>query len=155
MAPQAKAGDCKKDFALATRHQVGTTCRGCHTLMDHVGFGFDNYDSDGRFHAKEENGCAIPGEGEVFGADGSSLGTFKGPGGLGELLVDKQAVDSCAVKQMFRFAAGRRETAEQDPPLIDLLTDAFRKTNHSFEQVLLEYAGSEAFRHRRLEANPL
>jgi hypothetical protein len=144
-------GMCKRDHARATRLAAGSICAGCHTLMDPIGFGLDNYDDSAVFHAKEENGCPISGEGEVVDRSAGSLGTFNGPAGLANLLIDKQVLDRTAMTQLFRYAMGRAESADDDDRMIARLTDGFRGTNHRFEQALLDLIGSAAFNYGRLQ----
>ncbi len=136
---------CKYDRYVA--HRQGG-CAACHSLMDPVGFGLENYDTAGKYRTTEPNlpACRIAGQGELVG-----VGTFRGPAELGNLLIKGGDLDRCAVMQMYRFASGRKELTEEDRSFVDLLTMGFRqKTNH-FDELLLEYASQPAFGYRVIE----
>jgi hypothetical protein len=134
---------CKFDRYAQHRDQ-STSCAGCHSLVDPIGFGLENFDIDGRYR-EFDNGlpeCTIEGTGEIIG-----VGEFSGPGELSELLVDNGYVDACAVKQFLSFAIGREPT-EYEQDLVDEMVEAFRSGNHDFKTFIIDYIGSERFARR-------
>jgi hypothetical protein len=142
--PQDPGGsECKSDRYAA--HAAGG-CATCHSLLDPVGFGLENYDNTGRFRAHDDGApeCAIEGRGEVLG-----VGEFSGPAELGELLVESRSIDACAVTQLFRFAMGRRETVE-DAAVLESLTENFRAGGYAFDELVLKIVGSPTFGFRRV-----
>lgn len=142
--PAATAGPCKQDRYVA--HAAGG-CAGCHATLDPIGFGLENYDQTGKFRATEaaNPACAIAGDGNLVG-----VGPFNGPAALARLLVDSGALESCAVTQLYRFANGRHETAD-DAPSLAALGAAFKAGGRRFDQLMIDLAASAAFGHRRLE----
>src|SRR5262249_49843781 len=101
--PPKTATNCKIDHYKAISQS--STCSGCHSQMDPIGFGLESYDGAGRFRTTQPNApeCAISGQGELVG-----VGPFNGPAELGELLIQSGQLEPCLVKQLFRFAAGRK-----------------------------------------------
>lgn len=148
--PTSEASPCKWD--RYAEHRSSGSCAGCHYQMDPVGFGLENFDQTGRWRA-HDNGlpeCVIAGDGQLFGAgpDGAPI-EFNGPAGLGTALLESGAIESCLVKQVFRFAAGRMEEPE-DQPYLDSL-DASFAGSHRFEDLLLDVVSAEAFGYRMEE----
>jgi hypothetical protein len=143
--PPGGAAKCKWDRYAA--HRVGG-CAGCHSLMDPVGFGLENYDSSGKYRATEPGlpECKIAGEGEVVG-----VGKFKGPAELSNLLLQTGELDRCAVSQLYHFASGHKESGVEDARFIDLLTKQFRDKGHRMDELLLEYVVQPAFGYRIVE----
>jgi hypothetical protein len=93
---------CKKDRYLA--HTASSSCNACHSQMDPIGFGLENYDIEGRFRAHDDGlpQCSIDGIGTLPG-----FGTFHGPKELAHKLVDNSLVAPCFVKQLTSFQVGR------------------------------------------------
>jgi hypothetical protein len=136
--------ECKTD--RYAQHRVGT-CAACHEQMDYVGFGLENYDRAGRYRTHDDGlpDCPIDGEGELTG-----IGTFNGPAGLAQLLVDNDLVQSCVTQQVYRFALGR-ELDPEDTPFIESLATSFPESGYRFDQLILDIVGHEAFSFRREE----
>lgn len=148
--PTSETSPCKWDRYAAHR-SVGS-CASCHNQMDPVGFGLENFDQTGRWRAHDtgEPECVIAGDGELNGAGpGGAAITFNGPAELGSALLESGAMESCLVKQVFRFAAGRHEQLE-DYPLLDQLDASFSET-HRFDDLLLDVVTAEAFGYRQEE----
>lgn len=148
--PTSETSPCKWD--RYAEHRESGSCAGCHNQMDPVGFGLENFDQTGRWRAHDngEPDCIITGDGELFGAgpNGETI-PFNGPAELGGALLQSGAVESCLVKQVFRFAAGRREQPE-DGPFLDMLDASFSES-HRFEALLLDVVTAKAFGYRMEE----
>jgi hypothetical protein len=138
--------DCKWDRYAAHR-VAGSSCEGCHELMDPIGFGLERYDETGalRLHDDGAPECAIEGRGEISG-----VGAFAGPAELGALISEAGLVDACFVTQLHRFTVGRRER-DGEAAWIDAMTQAFRDGDHRLDRLLIEIAASPAFAHRAVE----
>jgi hypothetical protein len=149
--PASGATPCKIDRYMAIRRS-GAACMGCHVLTDSIGFGLENYDATGKYRrydvdvdtGKPLTQCSISGEGEVLG-----VGTFKGPAGLGTLLLDSGIVSRCAVTQLYRFASGRHKLDSVDLDFLDLVTQRLGKADFKWHELLLDFVSSPAFAHRR------
>ena len=147
--PEADPDACKHErYFMSTE----AACSACHTLMDPIGFGLENYDASGAYRETDIDRpeCVIDGQGEFVG-----VGTFNGPAELGQLAIESGLVESCVAQQLYRFAVGRTELDEHDQALIARLVED-SSTDGSMHMLpwITDYVGSEAFRHRREEESP-
>ncbi len=132
------------------QHSSDPACSGCHQLMDPIGFGFEHYDAIGRWRS-EEHGLPIDATGEVIASD--LPGPFDGTVELAGQLAASEQVADCLVRQWFRFAYGRLETAE-DTCTLDALAERFSASGNDVLDLLVELTLSDAFRYRRVGATP-
>jgi len=148
--PPLEPGQCKID-RLARSHSAGG-CANCHSKMDPIGFGLEQFDQQGRFRTTEvvNTSCAITGEGELAG-----VGKFKGPSELADLMVADGALQACMAKQLYRFAIGRSELDEDDERFVSWWLDKLggAKAGLKFDQLLVEFVAADGFRQRRLPAS--
>ncbi len=137
---------CKYERYAQHRDQ-SSSCAGCHSLMDPIGFGLENFDIAGRYREYDDGRpeCTIDGIGEV-----SEVGSFSGPAELAGLLVDNQLIDVCAIEHFITFALGR-EPREQEGALVDNLATSFRDSGHDLRAFLLDLVASERFAARAEE----
>jgi hypothetical protein len=147
--PPLEPGQCKVE-RLAKSHSAGG-CANCHSKMDPIGFGLENYDQQGRYRTTEpvNTACAITGDGELAG-----VGKFKGPSELADLLVADGSLQACAAKQLYRFAIGRSALDSDDERFISWWLEKLggAKSGLKFDQLLVEFVAADGFRHRRLTA---
>jgi hypothetical protein len=127
------------------QHSADASCAGCHRLMDPIGFGFEQFDTLGRFRTTE-NGRSIDASGELVSTDID--GPFNGVSDLAEKLADSEEVQACYAKMWFRYAYGRAE-AEEDACVVDEIERAFSKSNGSVKALLLSLTQTDAFLFRR------
>jgi hypothetical protein len=142
--PDGGTGDCKLD-KYAVHNQGG--CYDCHKMMDPIGLGLENYDNQGRYREHEEDKpeCPIPGEGAIEGT-----GDFSGPAELAELLIGSGELEQCVVRQMYRFAHGRREQTA-DNVTLGKLSQGFADNGYDFAQLMVDLVSTESFGFRRQE----
>jgi hypothetical protein len=126
-------------------HSADASCSGCHRLMDPIGFGFEQFDTLGRFRTTE-NGAAIDASGSIVASDVD--GPFNGVSELAEKLADSDEVKSCYAKMWFRYAYGRAEASE-DACAVDQIETAFSKSNGSVKALLLSLTQTDTFMFRR------
>ncbi|MCW5983284.1 MAG: DUF1592 domain-containing protein [Bryobacteraceae bacterium] len=142
-------------------HLNNETCSGCHRLVDPIGLGFEQYDAIGKFREKQvvkiyptrdedmnnrkkrpvEHVLDIDTSGWVAGIPGSEFST---PRQLGKVLSENAGCQKCVVKQLFRYAFGRQETAA-DQPAIDAAFDRFRDSGFRFRELIVSLVTSRAF----------
>ncbi|MFT3706622.1 MAG: DUF1588 domain-containing protein [Archangium sp.] len=141
--PSTNGVVCKKDRYQV--HDMVQSCAGCHVQMDPIGFGLEQFDRAGKFRTSEADHpeCLITGDGSLTG-----FGSFRGPAGLADLMVSSGNVESCVVKQVFRYSYGRREEAD-DAPLLTALTAGFNEKGRKFDELLLDMVSDETFTQRR------
>jgi hypothetical protein len=121
------------------QHQTDESCRGCHELMDNIGFGMESFDGVGAFRTKE-NGVTVDPSGEILG-----VGEFDDLRGLAALLHEQPAVADCAVRNFYRHALGHVETTGE-LELLGQLVDDFVADEHRVRELLVDIAASRAFR---------
>jgi hypothetical protein len=98
-------------------HLSESFCQDCHTSIDGVGFGFEEFDGMGVYRTTE-NGSPVDTSGTLVGTDVD--GPFSGASQLGQSLVKSQNAMSCFVKQVYRYAMGQEESAGVAPVLATL-----------------------------------
>jgi hypothetical protein len=137
-------------------HVENPTCASCHRLMDPIGFGLENYDAVGRWRDKEviefENTGSkadaaakvelpIDGKGEIAGLANSA---FSEPRAIGRLLAESRGCQECVVRQLFRYAFGRVETAA-DRETVRSTFAAFRDSRFQFKELLVALVRAPQF----------
>ncbi|MDZ4695218.1 MAG: DUF1588 domain-containing protein [Deltaproteobacteria bacterium] len=136
--------ECKTARYMAHMDQSG--CKSCHSQMDPIGFGLENYDIAGRYR-ETDNGkpqCKIPGQGEVVG-----IGTFSGPKALAESLVASGQLQACMVRQLLTFALGR-ELSDDEEPVATKLRTTMKSNGDSFVSLLRTLTTDASFALRRV-----
>jgi hypothetical protein len=133
-------------------HTINATCAGCHSLMDPIGFGLEGFDAIGRRrdkqlivfmpdrHERNKKPVKVELPLDVQGTvQGLAKSDFTSPAQLGTVLAGSAECQECVVKQMFRYAFGRRET-QADRPVIDRATEVFRASEFRLT-ALMAYLG--------------
>lgn len=128
------------------QHTENPSCAGCHALIDPLGFTFEAYDQAGRFR-DTQGGVAVDTTGKVVGITDQSLnGDLAGPAQLAEKLLLSTQFKDCVVKQWFRHAMSRPETAGDACTLAESTTQL--NANGSLTDLLVALAVSDALRFR-------
>ena len=94
-------------------HTAPATCAGCHhTLINPVGFGFENYNAVGQYRTTE-NGVAIDATGILAGTKAAVAGNASFTDAISEsqLIAASPEARSCYATTWMRYAFGRQETA--------------------------------------------
>jgi hypothetical protein len=129
--------------------------------MDTIGFGLEKYDAIGQHRDKQE--ITLGGEGEGrraqrtritldLDARGTVIGIpqsdFSSPKELGRILAGSPQCQECVVKQLFRYAFGRKETSA-DRPAIQKGLEVFRGSQFRLKELMVFLAKSLALPERR------
>lgn len=120
-------------------------CAGCHTLLDPVGQGFDQYSPIGVFRTTDELGHAVSGQGEFL--DLPEIGRFNGPVELGEKLATHPLVSDCVTTQWFRYVTRRLET-DADACGLDTLRTRFAESGGNIPALITDLVRSKDFEFR-------
>ncbi len=128
-------------------HAKDPRCAVCHTLIDPFGFAFEAYDGVGRYREREKELPVDP-AGEL--KLGDVAGRIGGAVELAGRIAGSRQARGCLVQHWFRYAFGRKETAE-DTCTIDALEARFEASRGNLRALVVEVATSDAFRHRRTE----
>jgi hypothetical protein len=119
-------------------HRSNASCASCHSLMDPIGLGLENFDSLGRYR-DNDNGHPIDASGVVNGAP------FKDAAELGTRLRQDPEAASCFVSKVYAHAQGR-SPIDADGKALDGLATQFGSAGNRADQLLVEMVSSEAFR---------
>jgi hypothetical protein len=130
-------------------HLNNESCSSCHQLIDPIGFGLEKFDAIGQQREKqtivfrsargekeappEKVELPLDTTGEVAGIKDSA---FSSPRELGKILAGSSQCQECVVKQLFRYAAGRHETAP-DRVVIRKAYEDFKKSGFLFQDLLV------------------
>jgi hypothetical protein len=146
--PAAPDKVCKLDRYDA--HRTLASCASCHSQLDPIGYGLENYDIGGKYrtHDDAHEECILPDKGELPG-----FGEFSGPGQLGRLLVDGGKIEQCFVQQLLTYAVGRELRAEEDAAK-DALLASFKGDAYDLQTLLKTYVSDERFALRQEEVAP-
>ena len=125
-------------------HSTVQPCKGCHTLMDPIGFGFENYDGIGQWRTTDQ-GQPVDSSGTLTGTDID--GNFAGAVDLAHKLAGSTEVRDCVATEWFRYAMGRGETAD-DMCSLDSLKQSFTASQADIRQLLVAVTQTTTFRYR-------
>ncbi|HEY2900865.1 MAG TPA: DUF1592 domain-containing protein [Polyangia bacterium] len=124
-------------------HDKNPCSTACHSLMDPVGFFFENYDGIGQFRTMDNGG--VVDATSTIEIDGTKH-NFNNAIELSQALSTSTDVANCFATQWFRFATDRTETDDDQASLTAIAT-AFKKTN-SITDAMIGVATSRSFRYR-------
>jgi hypothetical protein len=127
-------------------HSRNAACSSCHKLMDPIGFGFEQFDSVGRYQPMH-GGQPVDASGEVLSSPTPATeGPFSGVDGLQRKLADSPDVHACFSMQWLRFAYG---TSGDDATCVaKQVTDSFQKGDLSIPELLVSLTQLSRFTQR-------
>ncbi|WP_348223537.1 DUF1592 domain-containing protein [Luteolibacter sp.] len=125
-------------------HRQKPECRSCHSRMDPIGLGLENYNALGQFR-RQENGKTIDSSGKlVTGEKFADISTLK------QILAvqRKDDVYRCLSEKLLTFAIGRGIEI-YDATTIDQLTERLDKSKGSLRELIQGIIESAPFQKRR------
>jgi hypothetical protein len=130
-------------------HRENPSCKGCHGVMDPLGFALENFDAIGAWRTKDrEAATLIDSSGQL--ADGTIV---NGPVDLREaLLADPEQFVQTLTEKLIIYALGRSVEYYDMPAIRQIVRDAKRE-NYQFSAILAGIAKSEPFRFSRAPAD--
>jgi hypothetical protein len=81
------------------------TCKGCHTVINPMGYGLESYDAVGAYRTMD-NGLPVDATGSINGT-GDVDGPFTGGVELSKKLAASKTVASCVTSNWYAYAQGR------------------------------------------------
>jgi hypothetical protein len=132
----APAGSTVRQMMVA--HESEVSCASCHSTMDPVGFGMENFDSTGQYRTTD-NGQPIDASGTLAGV------TFDNLAQLGAAVQKNARTVPCLVSNMYENALGRLPVAQDDNELDQLISEFSASGNH-IDQLLINLVGNDGFR---------
>jgi len=128
-----------------TEHSRNPACSACHKMMDPIGFGFEQFNSVGRYQPQLANGTAVDASGEIQ-ASPATEGTFTGVEGLQDKLADSPDVQGCFSLNWLRFAYG--VSGDDAACVATQLSERFRQDSLSIPELLVSLTQLPRFTHR-------
>jgi hypothetical protein len=145
--PEAVNGPTTRD-RLEALIQSDPVCAACHSLVDPVGFAFENYDAVGLWR-DQENGVTIDASGEH-----TLLGAFNGPEELIARIAEHPGTYECLTRWLAEFSYGRELRDTDARPLLDQLVAEFEFADHRVSALLVALAQTDDFLYLPLEDSP-
>lgn len=144
-ATVATAESLRKQMEL---HRGNPACASCHSRMDPLGFGLENYDAIGKWRTLD-GGAAVDSSGTL-----PSGQSFSSPAEMRKILSKMLPEFShCLTEKMLTYALGRGLTAE-DKPTVRNITQRLAASGYGLQTLVLEIVRSFPFQSRRAEAVP-
>ena len=126
-------------------HRRGATCVACHSRMDPLGFGLENYDAIGAWRARDGE-YPIDSSGKL--PDGR---TFRGPEEMKAILKgDRDVFARCVTEKMLTYALGRG-LERYDKATVKAIADRLAARQYRFSALVEEIVKSRPFQMRRAE----
>ncbi|MFN3201120.1 MAG: DUF1592 domain-containing protein [Bradymonadia bacterium] len=128
------------------QHADSERCRGCHRLIDPIGFGFEHFDAVGRWQDREAAG-PIDASGRLDDLEARGAGTsveFQGLVELSGLLAASDQGARCFAAQLYAFAYGRRAEGA-DACAAEALYEKLAAGDRELRTVWLALADLEVF----------
>jgi hypothetical protein len=122
------------------QHSTDSFCKGCHLLMDPIGFTFENFDAVGRARATDA-GKPVDTSGSIY-LDGEEQ-SVRDSVELSVALSGSREMRECAARQVARFASGRTDREAE----LAFSEEVERRgaDGDSLLSLFLTYVESEAF----------
>ncbi|MEM7476842.1 MAG: DUF1592 domain-containing protein [Planctomycetota bacterium] len=122
------------------QHRANPNCAVCHTKMDALGFGLENFDAIGKWRDKDGRND-IDSSGELPGGR-----KFDGPVDLVNILAEdkKQAFCRCITEKLLTYALGRG-IGVYDRCTINTIVGKLEQNDHRFQSLIKAIATSEPF----------
>lgn len=133
----------REQFAI---HSSNAACAGCHSLIDPVGFLFENFDAVGAWRS-EQNNRYIDSTGDIIAAR-DLTGQYEGAMDFSAALAESDFAHRCVVTQVLRYAFGRGEVPA-DACLLERVQSAYVEADYDFSALVVALVETEAFRYRR------
>jgi hypothetical protein len=124
-------------------HRKGPSCASCHSKMDPLGFGMEDFDSVGLYRTKE--GTSPVDASGVFDGPGLDGSSFNGLAELGAALRRQPVLVPCLVSKLYAKALGR-SALQLDASSLEELVASFAENQNRFDRLLIALVASESFR---------
>jgi hypothetical protein len=130
------------------KHRANATCASCHSRMDVLGFGLENYDAIGKWRSMDGK-FPVDASGTLPGGK-----SFSNPEELRVLLkADLSEFSRCLIEKMLTYALGRG-LERYDNRTVDRLNRDLAASGYGLQKLIHEVVGSLPFQSRRGEAAP-
>ena len=126
-------------------HRSNPSCAGCHSVLDPIGLGLENFDAVGRYRRAYSDGEAVDATGELPSGE-----TFEGLLELSDILANDPRLTDCVVRKLMTYALSR-EIVASDASYVRELEDAWKADGLGLASLLRRIVLHPSFRSRRGE----
>ena len=138
-----KAGESGTLRQQMEEHRKNPACASCHSRMDPLGFGLENFNAIGAWRT-EEGKFPVDASGSL--PDGRS---FHGPAELKAILkADRDPFVRCITEKLLTYALGRG-LERYDRPIVTEIAAKLPARDYRFSQLVLEIVNSLPFQMKR------
>jgi hypothetical protein len=141
--------DDQKTLTAATlrlqmeQHRSKPSCAVCHSKLDPLGFGLENFDAVGAWR-NDDAGAAVDSSGTLPSGE-----SFRGPAELKAILKARSGeFTRCLTEKMLTYALGRG-LDDYDRCAVDQIVKSLAANRYKFSALVLGIANSEPFQRRR------
>ena len=128
-------------------HRANATCASCHSRMDPLGFGLENYNAIGKWRSMDGK---FPVDASGTLPNGKS---FNGPAQMMTLLLAQlPEFAHCLTEKMLTYALGRG-LKPYDRRVVNDIDSRLAASGYHFQDLILEITHSVPFQQRRAEVN--
>ena len=138
ITPPALAG-AKTTRQLFDAHASNPACSGCHSQIDPIGNGLENFDGEGRYRTTD-NGLPVDASGEVANTQDAN-GKFTGVVELANLLAQSQQAQACFARQLFRFGSAQSADGTEQ----EFFNEMPKPIPASYQDILIAYVRTAMF----------
>jgi hypothetical protein len=130
-------------------HRSKPLCNACHSRMDPLGLGLENFNALGMWRDKE-NGQPIDAAGKLLTGE-----TFDGLSGLKKILIQDRRRDfyRCLTEKLLIYAVGRG-LEYYDVATVDIIAERLEQEEGRFDALLMGVVESVPFQKRRTASTP-
>ncbi len=127
-------------------HRKNAGCASCHSRMDPIGFGLENFDAIGAWRAKDGD---FPVDASGVLPDGAA---FQGPADLKAIVLSrKDDFVRCVSEKMLTYALGRG-LEYYDKCAVERICEGLKNSDYRFSALVAEIVESVPFRERKGES---
>jgi hypothetical protein len=141
--PTPKPGETNRQRVDAHTKGCGGACH--NSMINPLGFAFENFDGMGQYRETEKNMLPIDASGSFDFVDGTK--TYKNAAELMQILATDQQTHLCYSKKLASFGL-QRDIVEADLPLLATLASTSASSSGSLKQVVIDLVKQNAFRTR-------
>ncbi len=147
IVPDSSGGKTLRQVLEA--HVQNPSCASCHSLMDPIGFGMENYDAIGAYRTLD-NGLPIDATGTLPSGE-----HFTGLAELTQLISKNPAFPTCLASKLYTYALGRGLVTDDpnhmDTQTLSALAAAFASKGLKFQDLAASVIAAPTFVNRRGE----
>lgn len=131
------------------QHVNNPACKACHSSMDPIGFGMENYDAIGAYRTTDRS-LPIDAKSTLPGGE-----SFDGLVQLTRLIAKDPAFPACVASKLYAYALGRgavtKDPTHLDQSTLDALATRFKANGLAFPDLVAGVVSSPTFLNRRGE----